>query len=168
MRQARPDLWTTEQVATYLGIAQGSARKTLSRWGVEPYDREPGRNGSHRYVADDVRAAHASAPGTGNRAPRRTNKRPTVQASVEQWQKYDSVHDVWVSVAPRCEHGTDNSYRYYGCRCSTCSHAAARRAQERRSARLQRPVPDLLHGTPAGYFSRGCRCEACRLATRLS
>ncbi|MEU8136089.1 hypothetical protein [Streptodolium elevatio] len=68
---AEPELWTIDQAAEHIGAAStGSARKTLSRWGVTAvgYQRHPesGRPAA-RYLADDVRAAHANRPGRGAR-----------------------------------------------------------------------------------------------------
>lgn len=52
-------LWTIQDVAGYLGAAStGSARKTLSRWGVKAVGRLPGRGGMSLYDPDTVRAAH--------------------------------------------------------------------------------------------------------------
>lgn len=63
--------WGYQQVAQYLGTpSPGSARKTLSRWGVRPARYVLGATGrpEARYDADTVRAAHAARPQT--RAPR--------------------------------------------------------------------------------------------------
>lgn len=69
-------------------------------------------------------------------------------------------------------HGTETTYRYYGCRCEECRAGRAERARARRleiaagqppRPRKRRPVPD--HGTPARY-QRGCRCDECREARR--
>lgn len=63
------ELWTVSMVAKYLGYtgaaANGSARKQLSRWGITSEGREPGRRGESQYPADQVKAAHASRPGSG-------------------------------------------------------------------------------------------------------
>lgn len=72
--------------------------------------------------------------------------------------------------APTFEHGTENGYRYYGCRCDQCRAGRAERARARRlelaaerppRPRRRRPLPE--HGTPARY-QRGCRCDQCRQA----
>jgi hypothetical protein len=63
------ELWTTEQVADYLGITRDAARKQLSRWGITATYRYPqGRNlyGS-LFLASQVRSAHVSRPGRGAR-----------------------------------------------------------------------------------------------------
>ena len=68
------ELWTIDQVVGELGFngdsAKGTARKTLSRWGVDRYDMvdhpDSGRPQA-RYKAADVKAAKAAAP-----RPRRT------------------------------------------------------------------------------------------------
>lgn len=65
------ELWTAAQVAEYLGAASpGSARRTLSRWGVQAaeyaHDPASGRVAA-RYRADDVRAAKTGRPGRGAR-----------------------------------------------------------------------------------------------------
>lgn len=65
------ELWTTEQVAEHFGIDPTSVRKTMSRRGVEVYDREPGKGGQNRYLAEPVREAKKQAPGKGNRTPRK-------------------------------------------------------------------------------------------------
>ncbi|MFB7222421.1 hypothetical protein [Streptomyces sp. NPDC056227] len=70
----RHELWTIDQVADELGFkgdsAKGTARKTLSRWGVERHDMvdhpDSGRPQA-RYKASDVKAAQAVAPGRGSR-----------------------------------------------------------------------------------------------------
>lgn len=60
-----PQLWTTDEVAAYLGYTGDQARKIVSnqlrRWGLEPYDREPGRSGQNRWRVTEVKAAQASA-----------------------------------------------------------------------------------------------------------
>jgi hypothetical protein len=65
------ELWTIDQVTEHLGAAStGSARKTLSRWGVKAIARQPGRAGASLYDPEQVRAAQASAPGQGARTDR--------------------------------------------------------------------------------------------------
>lgn len=67
-------LWTIADVAEFLGAAStGSARKTLSRWGVAAVARQPGRAGASLYDPEQVRAARASAPGQGARTDRSTD-----------------------------------------------------------------------------------------------
>jgi hypothetical protein len=67
-------LWTIADVAEFLGAAStGSARKTLSRWGVAAVARQPGRAGASLYDPEQVRAARASAPGQGARTDRTTD-----------------------------------------------------------------------------------------------
>jgi hypothetical protein len=66
-----PERWTIAEVAAYLGATStGSARKTLSRWGVAAVARQPGRAGASLYDADAVRAAREAAPGQGARTDR--------------------------------------------------------------------------------------------------
>ena len=66
-----PELWTIAKVVEYLGASSaGSARKTLSRWGVKAVARQPGRAGASLYDPDTVRAAKDSAPGQGIRTDR--------------------------------------------------------------------------------------------------
>lgn len=63
------ELWTVDRVAEELGFkgdsAKGTARKTLSRWGVERHDMvdhpESGRPQA-RYKASVVKAARTAAP----------------------------------------------------------------------------------------------------------
>jgi hypothetical protein len=63
------ELWTTAEAAEYLGASSaGSGRKTLSRLGVAPVSREPGRVGQNLYDATKVRAAKARMPGRGKRS----------------------------------------------------------------------------------------------------
>jgi len=63
-----PELWTTVEAAEYLGASSaGSGRKTLSRLGLAPVSREPGRGGQNLYDAAEVRAAKARMPGRGKR-----------------------------------------------------------------------------------------------------
>ncbi len=63
-----PELWTTAEAAEYLGASSaGSGRKTLSRLGVAPLSREPGRGGQNLYDAAEIRAAKARMPGRGKR-----------------------------------------------------------------------------------------------------
>ena len=75
MEDPNPELWTADQVADYLGAAStGSARRTLSRWGVRAVRYAPGPSGRvvAHYRADEVRAAHAARPGKGARTDLRT------------------------------------------------------------------------------------------------
>lgn len=70
------DRWTISQVADYLGYtgksANGSARKQMSRWGLEAVGRAPGRGGESLFAADQVQAAHASRPGRGRHGAARS------------------------------------------------------------------------------------------------
>jgi hypothetical protein len=72
---APAELWTVSMIAEYLGYtgdaATGSARRWLSRQGLEPVGREPGRRGESQYFEHLVRAARERSPGSGRReAPR--------------------------------------------------------------------------------------------------
>jgi hypothetical protein len=70
-RLSQTRLWTIADVAEYLEASStGSARKTLSRWGVQAVARQPGRAGASLYDPEQVRAARASAPGQGARTDR--------------------------------------------------------------------------------------------------
>lgn len=66
-----PQAWPLTEVAAFLGYkgpsARGSARKQLSRWGIEAIGRLPGRGGESLYAVDQVRAADADRPGRGHR-----------------------------------------------------------------------------------------------------
>lgn len=65
-----PDLWTIDEVAEHIGASStGSARKTLSRWGVQAhsYQRAPSGRAQAVYEAHAVRAAAAARPGRGTR-----------------------------------------------------------------------------------------------------
>ncbi|NUP24161.1 MAG: hypothetical protein HOZ81_50515 [Streptomyces sp.] len=62
------ETWGLDQVMEYLGASSaGSARKTLSRWGVQAIGREPGRGGQSLYSKTDVVYARAIRPGQGAR-----------------------------------------------------------------------------------------------------
>jgi hypothetical protein len=66
-----PELWTTAEAAAFLGASSaGSGRKTLSRLGVAPASREPGRAGQNLYDASKVRAAKERMPGRGKQSLR--------------------------------------------------------------------------------------------------
>ncbi|TRV72586.1 hypothetical protein FKN01_29820 [Streptomyces sp. 130] len=67
------ELWTRDEVADYLGIAPGSVRRQMSRWGIERTDtiRHPHSGRAlARYSAAAVKAARAAAPGQGARTDR--------------------------------------------------------------------------------------------------
>ncbi|MER7498316.1 hypothetical protein ABT033_37725 [Streptomyces pharetrae] len=60
---------TLAEVTEYIGATStGSARKTLSRWGVTAVGREPGRGGASLYDREQIRAAKAARPGRGHRS----------------------------------------------------------------------------------------------------
>ncbi|MCL8016902.1 hypothetical protein [Streptomyces sp. AS02] len=68
---SKAELWTIADVTEFLGAAStGSARKTLSRWGVTAVGRQPGRAGASLYDPNQVRDARAAAPGQGARTDR--------------------------------------------------------------------------------------------------
>lgn len=63
-------LWSIAQVAEHLGtVSTGSARRSLSRWGVSAVEYRKGPSGrtEARYNAEEVRAAAANRPGRGSR-----------------------------------------------------------------------------------------------------
>ena len=62
-------LWTIAEVAAHLGIQPGSARGTLSRWGVQAVERRIDDHGRVHslYDPDEVKAARAARPGQGAR-----------------------------------------------------------------------------------------------------
>lgn len=71
------ELWSITQVVQHLGAAStGSARRTLSRWGVEAADYQRGANNRIQavYDADQVRAAAADRPGRGARTDLRSEE----------------------------------------------------------------------------------------------
>lgn len=72
----KPELWTTEDVAQFLGLQGNNRRSTalrqLKRWNVEPVGRTPGREGGNQYRPADVKAAHATRTGQGIRTPKET------------------------------------------------------------------------------------------------
>ncbi|MFE9406824.1 hypothetical protein ACFYNY_34515 [Streptomyces sp. NPDC006530] len=65
------ELWPVSRAAEYLGYsgpsATGTTRKQLSRWGLMPEGRGPGRGGESLYAADQIIAAHTHRPGRGAR-----------------------------------------------------------------------------------------------------
>jgi len=64
------ELWTIGEAARFLGAAStGSARRTLSRWGVRAAAYEIGDGGrpEARFEADAVRQARERRPGRGAR-----------------------------------------------------------------------------------------------------
>jgi hypothetical protein len=65
------EVWTTAQVAEYCHIKDTVVSNRMIRLGVPVHDREPGRGGRNRYLADLVRDKVAAAPGKGNRTPRK-------------------------------------------------------------------------------------------------
>ncbi|MFG3127300.1 hypothetical protein ACGFZU_06320 [Streptomyces tendae] len=62
-------LWTIVDVAAYLDVKPGSARGTLSRWGVRAKERRFDNHGRaySLYDPDEVKAAAANRPGRGRR-----------------------------------------------------------------------------------------------------
>lgn len=72
--------WSLSQVAAHLGYsgtsASGSARRQLSRWGLQAIGRAPGRGGEGQYAADQIQAAHATRPGRGRWAASRDARTP--------------------------------------------------------------------------------------------
>jgi hypothetical protein len=47
------------------GVGDATARRTLGRAGIRPVARRPGRAGLSLYDAEQIRAWHASRPGSG-------------------------------------------------------------------------------------------------------
>lgn len=68
------EIWTTDQVAEHCGVKPSVVSNKMLRLGVPVHDREPGRGGRNRYLAAQVRAAVAAAPGKGNRTPRKAKQ----------------------------------------------------------------------------------------------
>lgn len=59
------ELWTIDDVATYLRVKPGSARGTLSRWGVKAHDYQPhpdSKRPQARFDAAEVKQAEAARP----------------------------------------------------------------------------------------------------------
>ncbi|MGH3415853.1 MAG: hypothetical protein ACRDSS_05260 [Actinocrinis sp.] len=68
------DLWSIEQVRAYLGAAStGSARRTLSNWGVAAvtYGRSPSGRAQAMFDSEQVEAAKQGRPGRGARTDKR-------------------------------------------------------------------------------------------------
>lgn len=62
------ELWSTEQVRAFLGAKTiRSAMRTITRLGLQPVDREPGRAGMNRYRAAEVIELVNAMPGRGAR-----------------------------------------------------------------------------------------------------
>lgn len=65
---ADEELWNTERVRVFLGAASiRSAMGTITRLGLAPVDREPGRAGMNRYRAAEVIEKVNAMPGRGAR-----------------------------------------------------------------------------------------------------
>lgn len=59
---------TATEAAALMGVSSGpSARRTLTRWGVRPVGRAPGRGGESLYDRGEVERAIANRPGRGAR-----------------------------------------------------------------------------------------------------
>lgn len=71
--------WPISRVAEELGYtgpsAAGTARKQLSRWGLNPVGRGPGRGGENLFAADQVQAAQTTRPGRGRHGAARQGGR---------------------------------------------------------------------------------------------
>ena len=64
------ELWTIDQVTEFLGASStGSARRTLSRWGVEAAVYRRGANNRVQavYDAEQIRSTAKARPGRGAR-----------------------------------------------------------------------------------------------------
>lgn len=79
-RKKPPDLWTTSQVADFLGYTgrhrRASARKQMIRWGIRPGGRQVEQPGELMWPAEQIRRAHANRTGQGRRTdlhPRQEN-----------------------------------------------------------------------------------------------
>lgn len=79
------EMWNKHQAAEYLNISAASANKRLERLGVKVAEPriERGRVVNY-YRAADVRSAADSAPGKGNRTPRRPRRAAPVDWSARQ------------------------------------------------------------------------------------
>lgn len=62
------------------------------------------------------------------------------------------------------QHGTDNEYVKWGCRCRACTDAHTGKVNAER--RSDRPIPPQVHGSINGYNNYGCRCGRCTEASR--
>jgi hypothetical protein len=63
-----PDVeWTRDETAQQIGVDPESVTKILSRWGVQPVRRAPGRGGQSIFNAYEVRVAQGARPGQGAR-----------------------------------------------------------------------------------------------------
>jgi hypothetical protein len=68
MASSTGQLWTRDDIASYLGIKLSSVNAWLIRHGVEPAGREVSERGHAKnlYRPSDVRTAKRKAPGSGN------------------------------------------------------------------------------------------------------
>jgi len=53
---------TTSEVAAYWGVTLPTARKRLSRMGIRPTSRDPGREGENRYHRDAIQSHGGTGP----------------------------------------------------------------------------------------------------------
>lgn len=78
MPDEQPERWTTSQIAErYNASSNRSIAVALSRLGIRPVAREPGRSGQNLYDAAQVRAAMAARPGAGRRTDLGKTKPPS-------------------------------------------------------------------------------------------
>lgn len=65
------------------------------------------------------------------------------------------------------QHGTENGYCYYRCRCEACREAHRVQNYDRQKQATARPVPNHVHGTETGYVYYRCPCTECLENMRL-
>lgn len=60
--------WTTDQVATYLGLkTRAAARAQLAVWQINPIGRQPGRSGQNLYNPGEIKQRKLARVGRGYR-----------------------------------------------------------------------------------------------------
>lgn len=64
------------------------------------------------------------------------------------------------------QHGTNNGYLNYLCRCDECKAANREYQKQQVKDRRARETPEHVHGTASGYTNYGCRCDLCKGAIR--
>lgn len=93
---------------------------------------------------------------------------PTTEAQRQANQRYKAKRAALLSLDPGVvEHGSEDTYQNWGCRCEACKAGNAARALERRQERKLRLEADPTlteHGKESTYVNWLCRCGDCTAA----